>query len=281
MELAPGHFANALKPVPATPALPAPRQRPYHSGASVQIGELRLLAAASRPDVCARLAQLAARVNPLPGSDIYGIRDLAKTARKWQEATILKCDSKSHSNLSARGEVDGEMRTRDGKTPAGRADAACGDQTSEGRCRLCFAIGLVPSMLEGPCHILRLTSVFSRKLVRSSLGGEVLAFSGMGDHMALFFAPILDLSLGVVGLEGCEGLSTHLRNKKTFAGKVPEPHFLGLQRSLGDGELDNVSPEEFSGNPADGSTEVTSDMGPLERFPQSVFFCSGTLRPFC
>ena len=42
-----------------------------------KIGELCWLATASRPDICARLARIAYRVNSLKGSDVYRINDLA------------------------------------------------------------------------------------------------------------------------------------------------------------------------------------------------------------
>ena len=123
--------------MPTTPASRAPRRRPVAGGdsvAPVHIGELRRFATASRPDICARMAQLAARVNSIRGKDIYQIYDLVGTVMEWQKATVLKFASTSHSDLSSRRDVDGEMRTRGEKvhrgatTLAGCSDAFCGDQ---------------------------------------------------------------------------------------------------------------------------------------------------------
>ena len=53
---------------------------------------------------------------------------------------------------------------------------------------------------------------FTRKLVGSSLGGEVYAFSETIDHMALlseFYAPFSRLFPGLGGMEDCASLFTH------------------------------------------------------------------------
>ena len=81
-------------------------------------------------------------------------------------------------------------------TLVGWSDAAYGKLSEDGRCRLGYIIGLMSSSLSGPCHILQWTSKFTRKLVKSSLGGEVYAFSEMVDHMALireFYTPFVGL----------------------------------------------------------------------------------------
>ena len=86
----------------------------------------------------------------------------------------------------------------------GWSDAAYGDLTKTGKCRLGYLIGLMSSALSGPCHVIQWTSKFTRTLVKSSLGGEVYAFSEMVDHMALlreFYARFSRISPGMVGLE--------------------------------------------------------------------------------
>ena len=65
-------------------------------------------------------------------------------------------------------------------TLVGWSDAAYGDQSTEGKCRLGFVIGLMSSTLKGPFRILQRTYKFSRKMVKSSLGGEVFALSEHG-----------------------------------------------------------------------------------------------------
>ena len=70
-------FAQAGKPVPATPTFWALRQRPQSleeiKACRCKFGELRWLANLSLPDTCARPVRLAARVNSLRGSDVYRI----------------------------------------------------------------------------------------------------------------------------------------------------------------------------------------------------------------
>ena len=104
----------------------------------------------------------------------------------------------------------------------GWSDAAYGDLSQNGRCRLGYLIGIMSSSLSGPCHVLQWTSKFTRKLVKSSLGGEVYAFSELIDHMALpreFYAPFSRMSPGVAGMEDCESLFTHMKNKKMVTEK--------------------------------------------------------------
>ena len=43
-----------------------------------ELGELRRMATASRPDARAMSAKIASRINPLCGSDVYRINDLAR-----------------------------------------------------------------------------------------------------------------------------------------------------------------------------------------------------------
>ena len=67
----------------------------------------------------------------------------------------------------------------------GRLDAACGYQSTEGKCRLGYVIGLMLSCLRGARRILQWTSKFIREIAKSILGGEVYALGEMVDHMPL------------------------------------------------------------------------------------------------
>ena len=56
--------------------------------------------------------------------------------------------------------------------------------------------------------------------------------SEMSDHVALLrgvYAPFVDLSPSLVGLEDCQIPFIHLRNKKTVTEEHLARHFLGLQ----------------------------------------------------
>ena len=66
----------------------------------------------------------------------------------------------------------------------------------------------------GPCHLLQLTTKFTRKLAEGSLGWEAYAFSEMIGHGVLsceLIARSADLPPGMVGLEAGESLFTYLR----------------------------------------------------------------------
>ena len=76
--------------------------------------------------------------------------------------------------------------------------------------------GLTAPTLKGPRHILQRTSKFTRKLVESGPGGEML------DHASLLrevYEPSVEMSPGMVGLEDCESLSGRLRNEEAAVEK--------------------------------------------------------------
>ena len=113
------------------------------------------------------------------------------------------------------------------------------------------------SSLTGPCHVLQWASKSTRKLVKSSLGAEVYAFSEMIDHMALlreFSEPFSRTSPALVR------------------------HFLSIQQFLEDGELENVYWIPGTENPADGLTKLRSEMGPIMALLETGRFQPGLLR---
>ena len=72
-------FARDLQPLPNAPKLWSSR-RLWLSLEDTELrqcklGELCWLATVSRPDICARLARIAYRINSLQGSDVYRIND--------------------------------------------------------------------------------------------------------------------------------------------------------------------------------------------------------------
>ena len=163
---------------------------------------------------------------------------------------------------------------------AGWSDAAYGDLSQNGKCRLGYLIGIMSSSLTGPCHVLQWTSKFTRKPVKSSLGGEAYAFSEMIDHVALLREfPFVVFGPSTLGLEYCGNLSTRPRGEATITEKCLARHFSGIQQVLRTGELDNISWLPGTGNPGGGLTEVKIEMVPLLRMLQSGAFCPGAIRP--
>ena len=66
----------------------------------------------------------------------------------------------------------------------GWSDASYGSQSANGKCHFGFVIDLMSASLSGPREVLRRISKFTRKEVKSIVGGEVHALSEMVDHMA-------------------------------------------------------------------------------------------------
>ena len=141
---------------------------------------------------------------------------------------------------------------------AGRSDRVHGDHWR----RPGFAIGFLPSTVHAPCRVLQWSSKFTRKMVKSSLGGQVYAFSEMADRAALlrdFFNSSVDLQPRMVGLEGCEGPFAHLENRRAIAGEYLVRHLAPTQQALEPGAFWLPGP----GNPAEGQTRVKIDVAPL------------------
>ena len=103
-------------PMDTSPTLWANRQRPLGDEEKLlrqcKLGELCWLAAASRPDVCARLAHVTSRANKLRGSDIYCINDLIKTVIIWQPRAVLKYASSTKPLFPPEGRALGRFRVR-------------------------------------------------------------------------------------------------------------------------------------------------------------------------
>ena len=71
-----------------------------------------------------------------------------------------------------------------------------------------------PSTLMGLAHILQWASKFTRKHVKSSLGGEIFARSEMWDHVGTIREFHMALRLEKIrsyGMIDCESLLSHLR----------------------------------------------------------------------
>ena len=150
-------------------------------------------------------------------------------------------------------------------TFAGWSDAAFGYQSAEDKCRLDYVIGLMSSTFGGSRHMRRRAPKSTRKLVESSLGGEVYALSEMADHMLLledFRGPFGRVNPGEVGLGNCESLFTHLKTKKMIAEKYLVRHFSRIQQASEGGGVANPYWPQGTENPADGLTKVRIDTAP-------------------
>ena len=83
----------------------------------------------------------------------------------------------------------------------------------------------------------------------------------------------------MVGLEDCESLFNHLRTKRMITEKYLVRHFLSIQQSLENKELDNIYWLPGTENPADGMTKMKSEMSPMLNLLEFGEFYPGFLRP--
>ena len=94
-----------------------------------------------------------------------------------------------------------------------------------------------------------------------------------------FYGQFSRISPGWVGMGGCGSLFTHLKNRKMVTEKYLVRHFLGIQQSLEEGELENAYWIPGTENPADGLTMLRSEMGPIMALLETGRFQPGILRP--
>ena len=152
-------FTKNLKLFPTLPESRAGRKNPlstdYIKLRQCKLGELFWVATASRPDMCARLARAPSRINAPCGSDVYRINELVRVVKDWQQATVLKYASPSYSweALGWGDKANGALRKRVDRvhgaprTLLGLSDAAYREQSTEGKCRVGYVIGLMSSTL--------------------------------------------------------------------------------------------------------------------------------------
>ena len=93
------------------------------------------------------------------------------------------------------------------------------------------------------------------------------------------FAPFSRISPGMVGMEDCGSLFTHLKNRKMVTEKYLARHFFSAQQFVGNGELENAYWLPGVGNPADGLTKLKSEMGSILALMETGRFQPGLLRP--
>ena len=162
----------------------------------------------------------------------------------------------------------------------GWSDAAFGAHEQDGRCRLGYLIGLMSSTLAGPVHILQWTSKFTRKHVKSSLGGEIFALSemwGLMDVIREFYTALGHKQLASYTLIDCESLLSHLRTGRRGTEKFLTRHFRSILDALEGGDLGNIAWIPGADNPADGLTKATSEHGPLLQPLESGIYRPGRL----
>ena len=248
-----------------------------------KLGELCWLATVSRPDICARLARFSANLNSLEVVGIYRINDLIKTVKKRQQECTLKYSAglptPAPRFLSCPDAGWGQTRPihEDTMLLTGWSDAALGTHERDGRCRLEHLIALMSSTLTGPVRIPQWASRFTRKRVKSSLGGKIFAVSEMWGHMDMireFYTALGRKKLAPYELIGCESPLSHLRTGRLGAEKSLTRHFRSILGALASGDLGNIAWGPGTDNPADGVTKATSDHGPLLQMLES-----GTYRP--
>ena len=123
VELTQAEFTRQLQLLAASPALWKRRQSPLSDEEKLlcqcKMGESRWPATVSRPDICARLAQLASKVNDLQGSDIYRLNALSKIVEIEQPRRVLRYARSPFPLFTAGPDTRGRNRARGAKVRGG------------------------------------------------------------------------------------------------------------------------------------------------------------------
>ena len=86
-------FAKNLKPLPTSSSLRAGREESLSMGSITlrqrKSGEVCWATTVYLPDICARLARVAASIHPVCGSGVFRINELVRVAKDWRRATAL------------------------------------------------------------------------------------------------------------------------------------------------------------------------------------------------
>ena len=175
---------------------------------------------------------------------------------------------RARGNIRDRTRARGEQIHCETITCAGLLDAAHGNQSAEGECRLGYVIGITSSTVNGPRHILQWPSKFTRNLAKGSLGGEVNPCSETIDRappLREFHAPVADSSPGAIRMEDCGSPFTDLKKQKTITEEYLARQPLGIQQSSGNWKLSSARRPPGLGDPADGLIEVKGDVAPPPR----------------
>ena len=103
--------------------------------------EIFWLATVSRPDVRARPAPLAPKVNVFQGDDVYPMNALIKTMQLAQPRAVLRRTSSSFPLLPAGSDTRGRRRTRGGKMRGGALSLVGWPDASFGISRRAVSVG--------------------------------------------------------------------------------------------------------------------------------------------
>ena len=118
-------FTNYLKLLLTSPELRAGRRDPSSMDSTkirrCKFGELRSVAAVSRPDICSRLARIATRFNAPCGSCVHRVDELGRVVKEWQPATAQKYASSSRpwKTLGGSGRAKDDLCDKGGKVHGG------------------------------------------------------------------------------------------------------------------------------------------------------------------
>ena len=94
-----------------------------------------------------------------------------------------------------------------------------------------------------------------------------------------FYGHFAGSNPGLIRLEDCESVLTHLKKGETVTGRFLARHFTSIQQALEEKELNNVFWIPGKENPADGLTKMRSEILPLLRLLESGTYIPGILRP--
>ena len=151
--------------------------------------------------IWARLAVPAAEVYQWQIYEVYRLNDLIRTAKQRQDRVALTFNS----DLDLQHTCFAEW-----------SDAPYSEYSRDGKRRLGYMFGLMPSTLDGSSHLIHWSSRNTRRTVKRSLAGHTYALGEMVGHMKLvlaFYGQSSSHPRPFVRIEDYGSLSSHRYNK--------------------------------------------------------------------
>ena len=221
----------------------------YHSRAA--IGRVTYLAYGTRPDLTARIGDISSRVTKLTFGDVRELNATAVFAKK--QAKDYRYCLKSDLNLE-------KLHL------CAFTDCAVGGV--DGKSRAGVVIALTDGFPQGSYHVLTWGSKIIRRVMHSSLAGEVLAICEWANLVTLMrdaFGLIYDSPLAANILTDCESLFSHLRKGSGVQDRLLIRPFLQIQDLLQQRVISNIGLISGKDNPSDALTKgVGGVVGPLK-----------------
>ena len=211
-------------------------------GVRMRLGQLTYITYASRPDISARVGELAAVINQFTYEHVALLNNVIEHVRGTCSETRLvfsggMCLDTIHLVLFVDGALGG----------------------SDCHSRIGTLLSVTDKFPSGLSHLVGWESKRLRRVARSSLAAEIHAANEQTDYAHLvrnLYQDVLTGSVPLILATDCQSLFSHVRTNKTMTERALQKPFFQLQEMLNNNTIQNVVLLSGSDNPADALTKA-------------------------